>query len=260
MALVDYPQVLCVSLFVVLVACVEIGTRLRRRKRTNRQIDEDTHEQVSRTRDELAILLSLLLGFTLAMVLTRFDLRKQLVVDEANAIGTTSLRAEMLPEPDRSNAQDLLRQYADARLDFSKAGMSTVNTQSALTRAKQIQRELWQLSVTVADQRPTPITGLFVQSLNDMIDLDAKRIAAIENRVSGEVWLMLLLLSLILCLLVGYSQKGRSLLTMIISPLMICIVMTLIADLDTPGSGLIHVGQQSLERVRADLNERSTSQ
>src|SRR3954471_10414344 len=118
MALLDYPLVLFVASLVVLIACVEIGVRLERREIEDQA--NHSHEQVLRARDEIAVLLSLLLGFTLAMVLSRFDVRKQLVIEEANAIGTTSLRAAMLPGPNDTNAQGLLRQYADARLDFSK--------------------------------------------------------------------------------------------------------------------------------------------
>jgi Protein of unknown function (DUF4239) len=257
MALVDYPQVLFFVLFLVLAAFVEIGLRFGRVKSAH-QIEGIP--EVERSRDELGILLSLLLGFTLAMVLTRFDLRKQLVVDEADAIETTSLRAGMLPEPISSKAKDLLRQYLDARLEFSKAGLNKENAQAALTRAKQLQRELWQESKAATQQSPTPITGLFVQSLNEVIVLDDKRLAAAENRVPGEVWLMLISLSFLLCMLVGYCQRRRLLLTLFVTPLVISIVITLVADLDAPGSGLIQVGHKSLERVRADLNENSPNQ
>lgn len=255
MIFIDHPPVLFIALFVVLAACVEVGVRLARRG--SGHLPDDLHQELGRIRDEFAVLLSVLLGFTLAMVVSRYDLRKQLVVNEADAIGTTGLRAEMLPGPASDKAQDLLRQYANARLNFSKAGLSREKTQAALTRAKQIQMELWQESVMIAEQRPTPITGLFVQSLNEMIDLDDQRRAAIENRLPGAIWLMLVVLSFLTCLLVGYSQRRRMLLTILVTPLMISLVMALVADLDTPGSGLIRVGQQSLQRVKADLNENS---
>jgi len=257
MALVDYPLWLFASLLIVLAGVVEVGFRLTRRARADQ---DPRHEQIVGTRNDIAVLLSLLLGFTLAMVLSRFELRKQLVVDEADAIGTTSLRAEMLAEPSRSKARELLRQYAEARLEFSKSTTDSGTFQRALKRSQQLQTDLWQQSVAVAQQSPTPITALFVQSLNETIDLDSKRLAALENRVPVEIWGMLVLISIFTCLLVGYSQRQRFLPAMLVPPLMIAIVMTLIADLDTPGRGLIRVGQESIERLHSELDAGSPSQ
>ena len=258
MTLVDYPLWLFASLLIVLAGLVEVGLRLT--LRVPADVARERQEQIEATRNEIAVLLSLLLGFTLAMVLSRFDLRKQLVVDEANAIGTTSLRAQMLPEPSRSKAQELLRQYTEARLEFSKPGTDSGTSQSAMNRSKQVQTDLWQQAVAVAQQSPGPITALFVNSLNETIDLDAKRRAALENRVPSPIWGTLVFLSLLTCLMVGYSQRQRFLPAMLVPPLMIAIVMSLIADLDTPGNGLIRVGQESIERLHSELNPGSPSQ
>lgn len=258
MTLVDHPLWLFPSLLIVLAGIVEFGFRLT--LRTAADVTRERHEQIVGTRDEIAVLLSLLLGFTLAMVLSRFDLRKELVIEEANAIGTTSLRAEMLAEPSRSKAQELLRQYTEARLEFFKSTTDSGEFQRVLKRSKQVQTDLWQQAVAVAQQSPGPITALFIQTLNETIDLDGKRVAALENRVPKEIWAMLVILSLLTCLMVGYSQRQRFIPAMLVPPLMIAIVMTLIADLDTPGSGLIYVGQQSIERLHSELNAGSSSE
>src|SRR4029077_4445648 len=92
----DHPLFFSGTLFVLLIIAVESGLRIAVLSTAN--LDQDRREQIAASRDALGILLSLLLGFTLAMALPRFDLRKQLVLDEANAIGTTSLRAELLPQ------------------------------------------------------------------------------------------------------------------------------------------------------------------
>jgi hypothetical protein len=258
MALVDHPLWLFVCLLIVLAGVVEVG--FRRILRASAKVDSDRHEQIVATRNDVAVLLSLLLGFTLAMVLSRFDLRKQLVVDEANAIGTTSLRAQMIPEPSRSKAQELLRQYTEVRLQFFNSKVNSESFQTALKRSEQMKTDLWQQAVVVAQQSPGPITALFVNSLNETIDLDAKRLAALENRVPRAIWGMLVLLSLLTCLMVGYSQRQRFLPAMLVPPLMIAIVMALISDLDTPGSGLIRVGQESIERLHSELTTGSPSQ
>src|SRR3984957_14127054 len=104
--LIDYPSLLFIFLFVFYAIALEIGFRLASRSRENE--DPDLHEQAVGVRDGVIVLLSLLLGFTLALALPRYDLRRQLIVDEANAIGTTDLRAQMLPEPARSKTLELL--------------------------------------------------------------------------------------------------------------------------------------------------------
>lgn len=251
MRLLDHPWWLFLFLFMILAGVVEVGFRLSLRVAPDDY--RERHDQIASTRNDVSILLSLLLGFTLAMVLSRFDLRQQLVVDEADAIDTTSLRAAMLPEPTRSDAEKLLRQYTEARLEFSKSEMNSGRFRAALKRSKQVQGDLWQESVAVAQQSPTPLTVLFVQSLNEAIDLDAKRLAALENRVPGAIWATLALLSLLTCLMVGYNQRQRFIPAMLVPPLMIAVVMTVVADLDTPGSGLIWVGQNSIERLYSDV-------
>ncbi len=227
---------------------VEIGRRLALQNSVNGETD--FHEQIVAVRDGISMLLSLLLAFTLAMVLTRFDLRKQLIVDEANAIGTTRLRAQTLAEPPRSKILVLLRRYLDTRIAFNEADLHEEKLQVSLSQAKQLQDELWQQAVVVAQQTPTPITAVFVESLNESIDLSEKRLAALENRIPGALWIVLIFISMLTCLLVGYSMRRRVLLVMLLWPLMISIVLALNADLDSPRTGLIQISQQSIERLR----------
>ncbi len=250
--LLDFPPYMFTASFLTLLVVVEAGFRLGLWKAAN--IDEQRHDQVVETRNEIAVLLSLLLGFTLAMVLPRFDQRKLLVVEEANAIGTTYLRAQMLPEGIRGNTQELLRGYVSSRLDFFAAGLSSERLQASLAHSKQVQSSLWQQAVAIAQQSPTPISALYIQSLNEMIDLDTKRVTALENRIPPTIWLMLLFIAVLTCLTIGYSQRRRFLLSTVVPPLMIAIVMSLIADLDTPRSGLITIGQQSMERLQSDMS------
>lgn len=249
--LIDHPVALFFVAFTSLLAVVELGYRLASWTLAN--ADEERHEQIVAARTGIEILLSLLLGFTLPMSLPNYELRKHLVIDEANAIGTTSLRAQMLPEPARGQIIGLLREYVDARMDFSKGGPDARNLQASFTHAKQLQDEIWRHSVAAAQQSNSPLTAAFVQALNESIDLSEKRLAALENRIPRSIWWMLALISMLTCLLVGYSMRRRFFLVMLVSPLMIAIVMGLIADLDSPRSGLIRVSQQSMERLQMDL-------
>jgi hypothetical protein len=244
----DHPRALFVLLFITLVASVEIGLRWRARRTA---LDEHQHKQVEGTRNEIGVLLSLLMGFTLAMGLLRYDHRTELVVDEANAIGTTRLRAEMLPEPSRERIRELLRQYVDSRVQYSRAS-TPEELQRPLRQSEQLQSELWREATTAAQQSPNPITGLFVASLNESFDIKDKRIAGLENRVPSSLWFPLICIAVLACLTVGYGHSRRLWFSMVVPPLMIAIVMMLIADLDSARSGLVRVHQESIERLQSD--------
>jgi len=247
----DQPLIFSGTLFVLLVIAVESVFRLAVLSAAN--LDEDRREQIAASRDSLGILLSLLLGFTLAMALPRFDLRKQLVLDEANAIATTGLRSGFLPQAQRIQARELLLQYVAARQAYSRASLGHQELTTAIDRTKSTQTSLWQIAQESARQNPTAITGLFVSSLNEMIDLSEKRLTALENRIPPTIWLMLLLIAFLTCFTFGYWQRRRFWLVAVVIPLMIAIVMGLIADLDSPRSGFLRVDLRSLERVEQDL-------
>ncbi len=198
MTLLEHPWVLFGVLFLGLTVVVELGHRLGLATAANS--DERLREPMVATRDSVSLLLSLLLGFTLAMAVPRYEERKKLVVDEANAIGTSALRAQMLPEPARGKILQLLSEYVDARVNFSAARLDAQELQQSLVRTKQLQDELWRESVGVARQNPTPITSIFVQALNDSIDLTEKRRATLENRIPTSIWILLALVSLLSCL------------------------------------------------------------
>lgn len=252
--LIDFPSILFLFLFTAYVIALDIGFRIASRSKESE--DAELHEQAVGVRDGVIVLLSLLLGFTLALALPRYDLRRQLIVDESNAIGTTDLRAQMLPEPARSKTLDLLREYVDARVKFSENGSGSPEAAEATARSHELQAELWSQAKDAAAANPTAITSIYISSLNDTIDLEAKRVAARRNRVPESIWIMLFLLSILACLTSGFALRRRFLLSMIVAPLMISIVMALIADLDTPGRGFIRVDLDSLHSLQSDLRSQ----
>ncbi|WP_158628911.1 DUF4239 domain-containing protein [Dyella choica] len=256
--LLDHPVELFAIVMLALLLAHELGHRLRAWAR-NRD-DNDWEKEVHQARNQIALLLSLLIGFAMSMALNRFDQRKQLVIDEANAIGTAYLRAGMQVESVRGEAQELLRDYADARLAaFSR--MSKIDEQSAeMKRARQIQGELWKQATAAAQQTPTPIMGLYVSALNDMIDLDAKRVAARRNRVPPDIWALMTVLAILTSLIIGYGQRRRAALVTFIPAFTVAISMSLIADLDSPVHGLIQVSQQSMQLLSDDLNKQFSAQ
>lgn len=252
MYLLDHPIHLFFVATVVLLLAHEIGFRLR--TLAGEREEKDWEKQVHETRNQIAVLLSLLLGFAMTMGLSRFDDRKHLVVDEANAIGTVYLRAATQAEPVRSHAPALLREYVDSRLSIFGSNVRDGERESAAKRSRQIQDALWNDVSAEAQQAPTPIVALYESALNDMIDLDGKRVAAVLNRIPGDIWILLAALSIMTSLVVGYGQKHRAWMSTFVPVLMVAISMSLIADLDTPKSGFIQVSQQSMQSLSEDLH------
>jgi hypothetical protein len=201
-------------------------------------------------------LLALLLGFTFAMSVGRYEARRALVLDEANAIETTYLRAAFLPDDHKADVEDLLRRYVIVRLQFYGAGANRSGQAESRYAASEIQSELWAHAVAASKEVPTPLTATFVTALNETIDLDATRENALRTHVPGAVWLLLLIVAMSGCGVVGYSSgcSGvRSRFTNSLLPLLIAVVITLIADLDRPRGGLIGISQQPLLDAQQSL-------
>jgi hypothetical protein len=195
-------------------------------------------------------LLALLLGFTFSLAASRFDARRQVVLDEANAIGTTFLRARLLPEPQRAESLSRLREYADLRI----RGLTESGIADVLARSGQLQEELWSRAVDVAGRNPEAITtGLYLQSLNALIDVHSRRVlVGLRSRIPASIWLVLFGLCSIGMASVGYqaglSETRRSP-EMPILTLAFAAVLFLIVDLDRAHEGVLRVGQQAMVDV-----------
>jgi hypothetical protein len=250
----DKPWLVGVSVWLALLTSAALGYRLALFTHVNE--DSHHHEHITGLREGLFVLLALLLGFTVAMVLPRFDERTQLVVDEATAIETTMLRAEILPEPQRGKTMELLREYLVLRQDFAR---QTLLDRAALDleiqRTKALQRQLWELTVAATQQNPTVVVMTYLQALNAMIDVAEKRLAAFENRVPITVWLIIFLVAASQSFTLGFSLKRRFWFSLVMTPLVVAVVMALVADLDSPHTGLISVRQNSIERLINDAND-----
>ena len=242
---------------VLLLFATEIGFRLGRRGQSKG--NEPARSQINTLQAASLGLLALLLGFTFSMAVTRFDTRKQLVLDEANAIGTTYLRAQLLPDPSRKEVSNLLRRYVDVRLEFYQAGINRARIQKAVDDTEKLHTALWSYVITTGGQDPRAIpTGLFIQSLNDVIDLHAKREAALKNHVPESIFILLLTIAVLSLALVGYGAGlggVRHLVPTVISVILIASVILLIMDLDRPRRGLIRVSQQSMVDLQNSLKK-----
>ncbi len=206
-------------------------------------------------------LLAFMLAFTFGIAANRFDTRKQIVLDEVNTIGTTYLRAGFLPEPPRDDVRKLLREYVDLRAGL--AGRDYWNKpdmiQQLVENAEAIQSRLWSYAVDVGRQYPdSEIVGLFIGSLNDMIDLHTKRVVVVlQYHIPGAIWGALYLLSILAFGLVGYEigvSGGGNVLVSLVIALIFSTVIMLITDLDRPMQGQIAVSQEPMIQLQQKLN------
>ena len=202
-------------------------------------------------------LLALMIGFTFSMAVSRFETRRDAVVNEANAIGTTALRARLLPAPNRLEALNLLKEYAQVRLDAAQFALNASKLGVAIARSNQIQEVLWQNAASVAAKDTAVVpTGIFIQSLNEMIDDQAKRLAAVQNRVPNIVFLALYAVAIAAFAFVGYAnglQKRRVRLPTYLMGAIVASVILLVQDLDRPAAGFISVSQQPMLDVVAAI-------
>ncbi len=198
-------------------------------------------------------LMALLLGFSFAMAVSRYDLRKSLEVEEANAIGTTWLRTAALDESPRTEARTLLKNYAPERIAYFDAGTDDRAMADHLSRSNRIQSELWRIVTGYASGHRDTFTTQLVVSLNDMIDLSEKRTAANENRIPGAAWAMLLLIAAAANALVGIGSTVRSRALLWVMPVVVGASLALILDLDSSRAGFVLVHQNSMVRVAEQM-------
>jgi hypothetical protein len=202
-------------------------------------------------------LLALIIGFTFAMALSRFEARRVAVLNEANAIGTTALRARLLPEPHRKDILKLLKEYVQIRVDIAQSDHSPAELRTVVDRSNVIQEALWQQAkALVAKDNSMVPTGLFIQTLNEMIDDQEKRLAAFRNRVPHVVLVGLFGIAAITGGFAGYASgldPKRNRPPVYIMGFLVSAVILLIFDLDRPSSGFITTDQQSMIDVAASI-------
>lgn len=194
-------------------------------------------------------------AFTFGIVFDRFEARKELVREEANAIGTACLRSDFLPEPDRTESRRLFREYLDMRLEFTRMATTWDRTREELALAtlanQRVHDRLWEMAVAGARGEMNPeVAALYIESLNSVFDIHALRVAiGIQSRIPSVIWLMLLGVTVLGMFGIGYRSgiaSGSGFLVQPILAVSFAMVITLIASLDRTNSGLIAVSQQSL--------------
>jgi hypothetical protein len=250
--LTHYPLLLFALSFFVLWLSERIGSFILKR---HRKISEEVREDFSVIISATLTLLGLLIGFTFSMAVGRYDQRKNYEEEEANAIGTAYVRADLLPAPDATRVRALLRSYTEQRILFFKTRddkeLQRINAQTA-----QLQSELWSAVRTPAASQPTPVLALAISAMNDVLNSQGYTQAAWWNRIPIEAWGMMMGIAICANLLVGYGARkaeAQGILVLVL-PLMVSIAFLLIADIDSPRGGIIRVRPQNLESFVQSLH------
>jgi hypothetical membrane protein len=245
--------VLVLSIGLVLLS-IELGIRLGKRRLPR----HDGKLEVSGAMVGAAMgLLAFMLAFTFNGAAVRHDARKTLVIEEANAIGTVWLRAGFLAEPYRTEIRGLLRNYVNLRV---RATGGEAELKEAIRLSEDLHARMWAVAQEVGQQNAGSITaGLFVQSLNQMIDLHLKRVTVgIRNRVPATIWVTLYLLMAVGMVMMGAqeAQSGSRNFTIELAlAISFALVVFLIADLDRPQEGFVNVSQQAMTELQTKLSQ-----
>jgi len=247
-----------IAVIVLFAALFGMEIAYRWGRRVDGAASDDSTGHISTIQTSTLGILALLLAFTFSLSLQRFESRSDAVVDEANAIGTAYLRAQLLPTALRDDVRRLLRDYVDLRV---RAGVVATNEEDRLGelvgQAARIQDALWEDARRSAEIEPNPVTsGLFIQALNEMIDSFGRRDAAINRHVPEVVLLLLLGTFVMTVAIVGFGAGVVGQRPSWVSVAMVVLIVGLvlvILDLDRPRRGLIEVSEKNLVDLQRSM-------
>jgi hypothetical protein len=250
--IVDHPIAIFLLSIVVTTIASEVGVRLVTRARLN--VGDLSQFGIIQT--ATLTLVGLVIGFTFSMAVSRYDQRKNLEEEEANAIGTEYLRAGLLPEADAARVRARLKEYLSQRIAwYTTTDDARLRALDAATG--RTQDELWEAVRGPVAAQPTAVTALVAGGMNDVINAQGYTQAAWWNRIPHAGWLLMLLLGFCANVLVGMGAKAREQHGLVfVLPVILALAFLLIADIDSPRNGLIAVSPQNLLNVAQSLGLR----
>jgi hypothetical protein len=204
----------------------------------------------------LLTLVGLVLAFGLAMAVGRYDTRRAAVIDDANAIGTAYLRAQLLSEPVRDRSLPLYVAYTDASLQLSRSVPGSATEKRAIATESAIQRRLWRLAGEAVSGAPRDSAPrVYVESLNAMIDMQTARVAALNNRVPSAILLVELIGAATALGLMGLylGVLSRGVVTVLLAAGLLTLLLFVSYDLDRPSRGFIRISDAPLVSLRASM-------
>jgi hypothetical protein len=240
-------------LFAAILGATGLGVFLGHRVR---HLSESLKEPFGVLQAALLGVVGLLLAFGLSLAVSRYENRRSNIVDEANAIGTSYLRAQTVAEPVRSRSLDLLVQYTRSAIRLSDEVPGSDEAEHARANEELIERRLWSLAGDALEMAPTATAPrLYMESLNEMIDGETARVASLSNRVPTAVLVLEVLgAALALGLLGAYlAIVGRGVLAVLLASALVAFLLLITADLDRPTRGLIQVPDTVLKDELASM-------
>jgi hypothetical protein len=249
--LTHYPVLVFAAAFASLSLASAAAAWLRRRYSS---VSDELNEDLSVILAATLTLLALIIGFSFSMATNRYDQRKNFEEAEANAIGTEILRADLLPPADAANVRKLLGDYLNQRIVFYINKDDAQRTRID-DRISQLETDLWAAVRGPAAAQPTPVAALVLAGMNDVINSQGYTQAAYWNRIPTAAWFLMAAIALCSNALFGYrSRNGKAASKLaLVLPFVVSIAFLLIADIDAPRHGLIHVSPQNLESLAKSL-------
>ena len=246
------PWILPAGFVVVLMLAIDLPARFGRKLVSRDHLDDNTWNVVQ---GGIVALVAFMLGISFSQSEGRFDARRGLVVTEANAIGTTWLRADQLPGVQAARFRALLTDYTATRLHAYESQLSPDDLQEAQSRSDAEQAQLWSLASGALRASPHDLgRSLLVASLNDTIDVSAEQLAALTHHVPTTIVFLTLVLVIIGAALIGFSfaRAGESPQVLALAYVLVCVlVVEMIVDLDRPQSGFVRV---NLDPIKIQLS------
>jgi len=242
------------GLFVGMLLLLEAGRQIGRRRQGREE--EGARAGLGAVDGAVFALMGLLIAFTFSGAATRFDMRRQLIVDEANAIGTAWLRLDLLPAAAQPELRELFRRYLDARLAVYAKVPDMTAAQAELAQANALQGEIWARATVACRESANPLTAQLIPALNEMFDIAATRTASANIHPPAIIFVMLGVLALMSSLLAGYAMAGgksRSWIHVIGFGLILATTVYVILDLEFPRLGFIRV--DAFDRLLVDLRQ-----
>ena len=251
-AIIDNPFIVFTIALVTQWLAATLGDLLRRR---NNSIRKDERADLDTEKSAVVTLLALIIGFSFAMAVTRYDQRKNYEEGEANAIGTEFSRTALLPAEGAARVRELLKQYLDQRIAFYSSNDQRQLSQIDADTAK-VQAALWDAVVPAVTAQPTAVAALTVSGINDVLNSQSYTQAAWRNRIPIAAWSLMGLIAISCNLLIGYSEQRTRTRLLSILPVIVSIALLLIADIDSPRGGIIRVLPPNLIALSQSLKAR----
>ncbi len=247
--LVDRPLLMLVVSFVALLLAAMLGVVAHKAWNPAKASD---HNELAIVQSAALTLLGLIVGFSFAMAISRYDQRKGLEEAEANAIGTEYLRAGLMPESAAVKARGALKRYLDLRIQYYVTTDQSELGRVGAERAK-LEADLWAAARSLSEVSPTPVTALVASGLNDVFNSTDATTAGWLDRIPVPAWWLLAMIGVAANVMLGFGARRFDPLLIVI-PLTVSVSLFLIADIDSPRGGVVQVPPLNLTRLANSLS------